>query len=75
MSQWMFSRSLIYLGASLEQNGLCSRTPTEGKSAHGLGSPVVEAIQHLVQAFMAQGVHERFTELQSAAEVFWGAGK
>lgn len=51
------------LGASLEQNGLGARAPTEGKSAHGFGSSVVEAIEHLVQPFMTQGVHEGFTSI------------
>lgn len=59
------------LGASLKQNGLGARTPTKGKSADGLGSPVVEAIEHLVQTFMTQRVHEGFTSVLSVhAETF-----
>jgi hypothetical protein len=44
----------------LEQNGLRSRATAEGKGAHSFGGSVCETIQHLVQAFMTQGLHKMF---------------
>lgn len=64
----MFSRGWTHLGASLEQDGLGSRTPTEGKGAYSFGSPIVEPIQHLVQTLVTHRVHKGFTRLRSVAE-------
>lgn len=63
---------LPYLGPPLEDDRLGSRVPTKGKSTNCCGGAVVEPVEHLVQALMAQGGKKGFAALtgQHCPEAF-----
>ena len=52
-----------YLGSSLEQSWLRSRTVTECEGAHGFCRSVVESVEHLVQSLVARCLEELFANL------------
>ena len=47
-----------YLGSPLENDRLFARASAESECAHSFGGSVLEAIEHLVQTFKAEGFHK-----------------
>jgi hypothetical protein len=49
-----------YLGSPLEDDRVFARASAESKCAHSFGGSVLKAVEHLVQTFVAESLHEGF---------------